>query len=236
MTLRVLGSSSHGNCYILSDSKGNTLLLEAGIDPKKVRAETFGKGILPAACLVSHKHGDHAKYVCGIAKMGIPIYAHSSVCPDDFLGTFMRLDNTREFTVAGFKVRPMGVEHDAPCYAYYIEHPEGNIFFLTDTMYSHYRLPKRLSLALVECNYDDETLTRSIEEGITDPAMRPRLEHSHCELQTTLSLLRTAEHIGTTCLIHLSHDNANPGLMQRSAMAITGTPVHIATPGLEIQF
>ncbi|HCB45364.1 MAG TPA: MBL fold hydrolase, partial [Algoriphagus sp.] len=59
MKLIVLGSSSAGNCYILQDNQGNSLILEAGVRIKEIKkALDFDiSGI--QGCLISHRHGDH---------------------------------------------------------------------------------------------------------------------------------------------------------------------------------
>ena len=62
MKLVVLGSSSSGNCYVL-DAGNEALILEAGIrlnEVKKVLGFNIRKVV---GCLITHQHGDHAKYI-----------------------------------------------------------------------------------------------------------------------------------------------------------------------------
>ena len=74
MKLVVLGSSSSGNCYVL-DAGNEALILEAGIrlnEVKKVLGFNIRKVV---GCLITHQHGDHAKYIKGMIDMGFPTLA-----------------------------------------------------------------------------------------------------------------------------------------------------------------
>lgn len=84
MKLKVLGSSSSGNCYLIEASQNDKLILDAGINFKDVQKElNFNfKGI--QGVLVTHEHMDHLKYAPNFALNGIDIYASQ--------GTFNRLN------------------------------------------------------------------------------------------------------------------------------------------------
>ena len=61
MKLKVLGSNSLGNCYIL-ENKDEALIIEAGIKFAKVK-ESLNYNISKiVGCLVSHEHNDHAGF------------------------------------------------------------------------------------------------------------------------------------------------------------------------------
>jgi len=213
--------------------------LEAGVEPKQVRKAMLEHNLTLRTCLVSHKHGDHAKYLKDVLKMGISTFAHPSVF-EELNSPARYIQPVNEHTVIdtpdGYHIRFFAVEHDAPCFAFFITHAEGRIFFITDTMYCRYILPKNLSLAMLECNYDDETLQYNIENGITDPAMQARLKFSHMELQTTIDMLRNTEQTRQTLLLHLSHDNADPDKMVHKIQSATAVPTAIATTGLVLEF
>ena len=73
MVLKVLGSGSSGNCYIL-ESDTEALIIEAGVPLKEVKV-SLGFNIRKiVGVVVSHSHGDHAKYVSEYEKAGIPVY------------------------------------------------------------------------------------------------------------------------------------------------------------------
>ncbi|WP_444705619.1 hypothetical protein, partial [Mariniphaga sediminis] len=74
MKLKILGSSSKGNCYLLIDATGQTLAIEAGVRFSDVqKAINFQTSNL-VGCLVTHEHGDHAGYVYQFYKAAVDIY------------------------------------------------------------------------------------------------------------------------------------------------------------------
>ena len=74
MRLKVIGSSSAGNGYILENDR-EALLIEAGCRFAEVK-EALGYNIRKVAgCIVSHEHKDHARYVEEVKAAGIPVIA-----------------------------------------------------------------------------------------------------------------------------------------------------------------
>lgn len=51
MILTCLASGSSGNCYVLKDSKGKMLLLDAGIPIMKIKRAATGKYLILLAAL-----------------------------------------------------------------------------------------------------------------------------------------------------------------------------------------
>ena len=74
MELKVLGSSSAGNCYILDNGK-EALILEAGIAFPKVKKALGFNLRKVAGCLITHQHNDHAKYIRNMVDSGITTLA-----------------------------------------------------------------------------------------------------------------------------------------------------------------
>lgn len=66
MKLKVLGSSSSGNCYIL-DAHEEILILDAGVNFKEVQKalEFDFRGV--RGVLITHEHMDHLKYAPNFA-------------------------------------------------------------------------------------------------------------------------------------------------------------------------
>lgn len=69
MILKVLGSSSFGNCYII-ENDNEALILEAGINFQEVQKALKFNLTKVKALLCTHSHGDHSKYVNEFAKEG----------------------------------------------------------------------------------------------------------------------------------------------------------------------
>ena len=74
MDVNVLGSSSRGNCYIVSDGV-TRLLLDCGVPIKRILPMIDFKPDSVAGCLVTHSHGDHVKSARELMFRGIKVYA-----------------------------------------------------------------------------------------------------------------------------------------------------------------
>lgn len=239
MTLKVVSSSSKGNCYLLQSAGGDTLLVELGItamDVKKALDYRIG-GVVGA--VVTHRHKDHALAVYDIMRMGIPVLA-----PADVLATSTSVatlavtaEHGRHYQLGAFKVTALNAYHDVPCLAYIIEHQEmGKVLFATDTFKLPYRV-KDVTHLMIECNYMDEVLAFNEQEGYTPPGLRDRLMLTHMELNTTVKVVRQnlCDILQDVTLLHLSHDNSDADQM-REAVEATGIPCRVASPGLVIDY
>lgn len=241
MKLHCIGSSSDGNCYLLTaDRSGETLIIEAGMPWARVkRALGYRLGGV-AGCIVSHAHSDHAGYLRDMLRSGITVLA----LPDVFKrrgaggGPFCReVEPMRGYAVGGFKVRPVPVVHDVPCAAWLVDHPEmGRLFFITDTMMLEYRLPKGVNHLLLEANYADDILQRNIDRGAVLPSMRDRLMLSHMEFATArdIAIANDLSATAEIVLLHLSAQNSDAARFRRDMSRATGLPTYIAEPGLTL--
>lgn len=214
MELNCLASGSSGNCYILLADSGETLILECGINFAEIKkALDWGLGNV-AGCLVSHQHRDHCKALPQVVKAGIPTYA----IPEVYLSFEMtswpflhELFPGRNFKVGSFTVLALPVMHDVPCVSFVIHHPEmGKMLFITDTMYTKYRV-KDLSHILIEANYCDEILNERIAAGLEIPSMKRRLLESHMEIKSTVKILSETDldKVNEVVLIHISRRNGD---------------------------
>ena len=241
MTLKVLGSGSRGNCYILSNDS-EALILEAGVRPQQV-THALGYDVAKVCgCLITHEHGDHAAYVNDILDMAIPVYASEGTIGAMRFRTARRPVSVKAgsmFKVGGFDVIAFDVRHDsAQPFGYYIRHREmGNLLFATDTYY----LPcafAGLNNIMLECNYDRELLDESIREGRVSPVVRNRTIQSHMSYEHCIATLlaNDLKRVNNIVLIHLSANNADPEAFRRGVKAATGKTVHVAQAGVEINF
>lgn len=241
MKLKVLGSSSHGNCYILENDK-EALIIEAGVSLKEV-IKSLDVGIAKVVgCLISHEHGDHASNIRAFAASGITILSSAAVFDAHDLGLLAvrgkAIEPGKGYTVGKFRVIAFELAHDVPCLGFYITHPEtGGILFVTDTYYCEYTFPG-LSNIIIECNYSDEILDRNIARGSMPVIMRKRLLHSHMELQTCKDYLLSNDlsKVINIVLIHLSDGNSDEKHFVEEIRQATGKTVYAADKGLCIEF
>lgn len=241
MKLTVLASSSSGNGYILHNDS-EALIIEAGVNFKEVqKALDFNTSIV-SGCLVTHEHGDHAKYVKDYIDRGIKVYTSE--------GTTIKLNLSGErkpvsvqpkqvFNAGTFRIMPFDVIHDAAQpFGYIIDHPEsGKVLFLTDTHYSTYKF-KGLNHIIVEANYVDEIVDDLVNSGKLELFRYKRIHNSHMSLHTCKRLLEANDlsEVMNIVLIHLSDGHSNEEQMKREVIEQTGRLVHVASKGMTIPF
>lgn len=238
MELKVLGSSSSGNCYLLDNGK-EALIIEAGIRFTEVKKALDFQIRRVVGCLITHQHNDHAKYLKTIVENGIHTLAIDEVWKaKDVKGSrAINLELGKGYKFGNFKVLPFAACHDVPCVGYVIDHPEtGRILFLTDSCMMEYMIPD-LNHVLIECNYSDAKLIESINAGRTLPSQRNRLLTSHMELNSCKEILRSNDlsNVMNIFLIHLSENNGDEQRFVSEIQKLTGKVVYAAKPGLNVE-
>lgn len=243
MKLTVIGSGSAGNCYVFEGQR-SALILECGIAPEKVFRSTEVKPSQVAGCLITHEHGDHAKYARKFSDLGMTLYASS--------GTLTALglnDGTRVRTlqammprwIGEWTVRPFPVIHDAQQpLGYIIEHPEcGKILFITDTRYVPYSFKAQgLDHIMVEANYSDDILDDNVLIDRLPMDRATRVRHTHMSLRSACELVKANETaaLKTVILLHLSEGNSDAERFAReAAKSALLAKVYVATAGLSIE-
>ena len=227
MQLKVIGSSSAGNGYILENDR-EALLIEAGCRLAEVK-EALGYNIRKVAgCVVSHGHKDHARYVKEVKAAGIPVLGGEGINPTRVI------EPRRGYRLGGFRVIPIPVEHDVPCFAFLIRHDDmGKLLFVTDTMSFNYHIDG-LGHILIDAKYSDRRLDDNIEAGLLPEALRERIIRSHMEIGTTIDVLRSLDLslVWNIVLVHLSEGNSDTTEFIRRIEDETGRTATVAVPGL----
>lgn len=237
MELKVLGSSSSGNGYIL-DAGNEALIIEAGIRFSEVKKALDFNIAKVVGCLITHQHNDHSKYIKDVVNSGIHTLALPEVWEAKHLfgHSSVSIELGKGYKLGNYKVRPFPACHDVPCVGYMIEHPAcGRLLFLTDSFMCEYTF-KGLNTVLVECNYSDKKLIEAIRNGRTLPSQRERLMTSHMELNTCKEFLMANDlsHVQNIVLLHLSADNSDEAFFVSEIERLTGKVVYAAKHGLTI--
>lgn len=238
MKLRVLGSSSYGNSYALIAGNGEILAIEAGCKFLDFKKMIDWKIANVSGCIVSHEHGDHARYIKDFMKSGIPVYTafETQTALETITGErTIAIPPRTARQIGSFSVTPFNVPHDTEieCYGYLIKHEEmGQLLFMTDLEYCKYDFSKlNIEHIMVEANYDMELVDRD------EPNYEHRLR-GHMSLDTALKFISTNDNpaLRNVVLIHLSDKSGNPALFkQKTEETIKyGADVYIAEKGLEV--
>lgn len=240
MNLKVIGSSSKGNCYILHD-ESQALIIEAGVRFHEIEKAINFRLDHIIGCIVSHEHMDHAKGIKDLMQYGIDVYSSR--------GTFAALDidghralpvtSRVPFYAGNFKILPFPVEHDcAEPLGFLIHHEDtGNILFSTDTGFLKYTF-KNLNNIIIEVNYSEEILEHNIWESRIPGFMRKRVANSHMDIDSLLGVLGANDLSGVNniLLIHLSAGNSNARQFRAQVSQSTGKNTLVARPGMDIPF
>lgn len=244
MRLHVLSSGSKANGYVLYNDR-EALVIECGVPYSQcLQAIGFHRERIVGA-LVTHEHGDHAKYVAQYLGAGIDVYASEGTIKGmkPFLkGRIIQPTTCRNqelLTLDGFKVLPFDTQHDCnEPFGYLVYHEEmGQILFATDTYYLKYRFPN-LSHVMLECNYETGIIEKNVEDGVIPAIVKERVFRSHMSLETHISTLQANDlsKVNTVILLHLSGHNSAPADFKKAVEEATGKLVFVAEKGLDIPF
>ena len=204
--MRCCGSGSSGNSYALIADNGEILAIEAGCKFLDFKKMIDWKISDVAGCIVSHEHGDHARYIKDFMKSGIPVYTafETQTALETITGErAIAIPPRRTRQIGSFTVVPFNVPHDTEieCYGYLIKHEEmGQLLFMTDLEYCKYNFSKlNIEHIMVEANYDMELVDRD------EPNYEHRLR-GHMSLDTALKFIQTNDNpaLRNVVLIHLS--------------------------------
>lgn len=234
MKLHVLGSSSAGNCYLL-ESSDKILIIEAGIQFREIEKVINWQINRIAGCLVSHEHGDHAKYVHNFLQRGIRILSTEAVIKKALNNTD-RLYHFQTYKLHDFTIVPFLLSHDVECFGFYIHHPEmGFLLFVTDTGKLPYKFAE-IDHLLIESNYSDQILQHNVFKHHISNAQVARLADTHLSIDKAAKWIKTTKpKLQTVVLLHLSNGNSNAEQFRQTMYEQTGLYTYIAEKGLSIE-
>lgn len=214
--IKILASGSSGNCYFLETEPN--ILIEAGVPLDKVRQAVRFKTSSIAACLVSHSHGDHSKYIKDYLKFGIKCY----MTPETQAELSIKhplIENIHPLTrkkIGSSIVTPFLVKHDtdAPI-GFVVESGNEKILYSGDTAFIKYKF-KGLTRIMIECNW--------YEEAEIDTQQRKRLLQTHMNLTQVREFLKKNDLTATKeiLLLHISKHNGYPEHFKRVIQEDTG--------------
>ncbi len=233
MKLKVLGSGSSGNCYIL-ENDNEALIIEAGVPFMEVKKALNFNVMKIKAVLITHLHSDHHFYWFQYARAGIPVFEPFKLEGNNGLSL-----NHSKFKVMAFDNRDKSGRwlhnnsdgSECPCFGFYITHPEmGSLVYVTDTEYVRWRF-NGVNHIMCEANYDMQFVDRN------DANYEHRLR-GHMSLDTALKFISTTDNptLRNVVLIHLSDKSGDPALFkQRTEETIKyGANVFVASKGMEV--
>jgi len=237
MFLRVLGSSSAGNCTVVwNDGRG--LLVDCGFSLRYISRHLQDVGLTLRSIggvLITHTHGDHVQpeTLRRLLDFRIPV-----VCPPSVAGDLakryasarkardsglLREMNGRAAAIDGFDVEAFAVPHDSSggCFGYLVHHEtligRSTVALATDLGYPPEGLARRFADAhavVIESNHDLQMLESSRRPDWLKQRIR-EIGHLSNE-QSGLFVSEILGHAGTPpqaiVLAHLSRECNTPAL------------------------
>lgn len=222
MKLKVLGTGSSGNCYLLLDC-GQILILDAGIGIKDIKIGLNFDVSSVVGAFITHCHADHSASADSLRNMGIPV--------------FEPYKSDREFAsvdMGGYTVKSFSLPHDGTeNRGAYIICPSGHkVLYMTDFEYCAYTFRKKeIETFLIECNYSVDV------DG--DQANIDHIIRGHASLEVTKGVVSAnlTDKARNIVLCHLSSANAEPYRILKEISSIVPEIVNvkIARKGLEME-
>lgn len=237
MKLKTLGTGSSGNCYLLKPDNGQSLIIDCGVNFKKVK-EAINFDINSVCGVIqTHSHGDHSKFTKDFTNAGINVYMSAQNQKEIGIKShrIITIEANKELRIGDFKIMPFEVNHDVYCFGFLIHHLEcGTTLYLTDTSYSNYVF-KGLNNLIIECNYSDQIIENKLNGK---EFLRNRIIGSHMSLETLLELLgkNDLSKVNNIVLIHLSDSNSNAIEFKNVVKKATNCNVIVAETNQTIVF
>lgn len=236
MKLKVLGSNSSGNCYLVQSGDGDTLIVDCGVHFDQVKQSLWFDFSKVSGAVVTHSHGDHRKGLKDAMSNGINCYMSKETAQEIGIENHHRvieMEAKRSYSIGGFTVMPFDLKHDVRCFGFLIFHKDmGKTCFITDTYYIPYKFPG-MNNVIVEANYSQDIVDRKIADK---KFLRDRILQSHMEISTTIEFLQANDLSDTNkiILIHLSDSNSDAKLFQDTVEMVTQKETYVADAGSEI--
>lgn len=211
MRFETLASSSHGNCYFISDGQ-TKILLECGITYKKLQTAVGFDITQFSACLLSHCHSDHSKSVNDLLKRGMPVYMSLGTKEALNVEGVELVEHMEQFQIGSFDCIAFDVFHDArePLGFLIKSRVDGDVLaFATDTVNLRYRFPG-VNILSVEANFDPDILSRN--ERLPKKT-KHRIENTHMSIEVLCDYLSTMDlnQCREIYLLHLSDGTSHEG-------------------------
>lgn len=206
MKLKCLGSSSAGNCYLLTSNSGETLILDCGIPIKEIKKglDWNIKDVVGVLC--THKHLDHSKSLKDFETMGIPVFVpYISKKPMKIGNGDFRVQAFDLTTIDGSWTHTDANGEPCPIYGFLITHKEmGRMLYITDTELIKWRF-KDINHILLGVNYDKDLIDRD-NTGKANHVFR-----GHLSIDTACDFVKAnySDSLQNVIMCHLSSENAD---------------------------
>jgi phosphoribosyl 1,2-cyclic phosphodiesterase len=202
-SLKVIGTGSKGNCYLLTVGD-EVLVIEAGVNFTAIKKALNFDLSKVVGVVVTHEHGDHSCAVKDFQKFGKDIYCTKGTGEALKLKNynsdlFSHWNNLGNLSFIAFKTY-----HDAaePC-GFLIEFNGKRLVFLTDSSDLKIKF-ENVDYWVLEANYSNYKLQKS---GL-DSILKKRIQENHMSIDRCKTIL-DHHNANFAVLIHASENHAD---------------------------
>ena len=219
MRVTVLASGSAGNATLVEGARGS-ILIDLGLSEREASRRLRALGVEPreiAAVLVSHEHGDHVSGAPLFSrKNGVPVFttrdtAAAAGLRESLVAGLVVIEAGRAFEVAGMRVHPFSVPHDAVDNVGYVVEEDGRrVGYATDLGYPSAVASERLrgcDVIVVEANHDVTMLRQGSYPAHVKQRVMGRAGHLSNDQAAELLAVTVTPSTRTVFLAHLSEKN-----------------------------
>lgn len=161
----------------------------------------------------------------------IPVYSNKetkSIFPD-----VVELSIKKKYRIGGFEVQCLEVPHNAQCYSFIIDCPDGmRILFITDCSYFKYKV-KDVNILMVETNYNQEVIVDNAENDEWSSSA----SENHLSLEQAIEVIKRhkSHNLKTVIGLHLSNQNSDEKKFGERIFEETGIRAIFADSGMIVE-
>lgn len=235
MRLSCAGSSSSGNCWILTDNAGEILLLDVGVSEMEIKkAVDFKVSNIVGAC-ATHSHADHSKSVKDCIKMGIkvatPYSGHIQIQKYCF----------GRYEIKAFALDDVACEKwqhtnsdgsECPIYGFFVTHPElsSPLIYATDSKLIKWCFAKQHpGTIILGVDYQEDRLSK-------ESYKTTHILQGHMSIDCCCDFLKAnkTNSLRNVIIGHLSEDGADEQYFIDRVKEVVSCDIYMGRKGLEI--
>lgn len=208
LKIKILGSSSKGNSYVL-ENDDTMIMLDCGVDYRKIKDNISCDSLL--GIVITHEHHDHCKAISKLKDyINCSVYSHKDVL--DILPIIEPMKKeifaNQKFDIGSFTLLPFEVKHDVINYGFLIKDNISNhkLVYITDCGEIPNIQLKDIDTFLIETNYNQEWLSEKSELEVKD--LRNLKGYGHLSVQEAIMFLKDNVNYNTKFII-LGHISPN---------------------------
>ena len=227
MHLKCLGSSSAGNCYLLTSNGGETLILDCGIPIKDIKKGLNWNIRNVVGVLCAHQHSDHNKSLKDFINMGIPVFAPYLSLESMKMETEFNIRMFDLTTIDGNWTHTHADGTACPIFGFLITHKEmGRMLYITDCEVIKWRF-KGINHILLGTNYDKDLV------NVDNQSKANHIFRGHLSIDTACEFVKSnnSNDLQNVIMCHLSSENADSNsFIEKMKKVAKNANVDVAEP------